>query len=109
MTEPSNVTKLRLTSAIAEQRIHELSKETFRVATTTHAKERMAERDITVDDIYKILRGGAVEDDPEEVKPGEWKCKIVFKLKGRRVAGVWVALPKSGKIVVITVEWEDGR
>jgi len=109
MSEPAKVTKLRLTATVAEQRIHEASKETFKVGLTAHAKERMAEREISIGEIYQVLRSGTVEDSPEEVKPGEWKCKIVFKLKGRRVAGAWVALPKTGKLIVITVEWEDGR
>lgn len=107
MSEPSTVTKLRLTSSIAEQRIHDIAKETSQVALTTHAKDRMAEREISVREIYEILRNGQVEESPTETTRGEWKCKITLKLRGRRKAGVVVALPPKTKVIVITVEWED--
>ncbi len=69
----------------------------------------MAEREISVRELYEILRCGQVEESPTETKGGEWKCKITLKLRGRRKAGVVVALPQKGKMVVITVEWEDGK
>ena len=41
-------------------------------------------------------------------KAGEWKGKIVKKLTGRREAGVVTVLSTStGRIYVLTVEWED--
>lgn len=109
MAEPSVVTKLRLTSSVAEQRIHDIAKDTSRIALTLHAKQRMEEREISVRELYEILRSGQVEESPIEEKRGEWKCKIEKQLKGRRKAGAVVALPKKGRMIVITVEWEDGQ
>jgi hypothetical protein len=109
MLQSSTVTKLRLTPSIAEKRIHTIAKITSRVALTAHAKERMAEREISVRELYEILRSGQIEESPTETEGGEWKCKVTLKLTGRRVAGAVVALPRKDKIIVITVEWEDGK
>lgn len=106
---PSTVANLRLTPAAAEQRIHRRSVDTSNVALTKHAKERMLERDIFSPDLYEILRTGHVEGSPIKTPEGEWKCKITRQLKGRRVAGAVVVLTNKEKIVVITVEWEDGK
>ena len=110
MNEPTNVAPFRLTSAVAEKRIHEIAKSTAAVALTLHAKERMAEREITSTDIYRILRTGVVETDPAQNERGEWKCKMTLALRGRRTAGVVVVVRwPPAKVTVLTVEWEDGR
>jgi hypothetical protein len=109
MIEPTIVTNFRLTSSAAQKRIQQISKTTASVGLSFHAKGRMAERDINVGDIYRILREGHVTDEPEPTQRGDWKCKVTLKLRGRRTAGVVVALHPTQKLTVVTVEWEDGK
>lgn len=110
MSEPTNVTHFRLTQAAAEQKIHDLARVTANVRLTAHAKERMHERDISATDLYRILRQGTVDVDPELSEKGDWKCKITHLLRGRRTAGVVLAIRKSSDTsAIITVEWEDKR
>lgn len=109
MPERSKVTQFRLTSTAAQKRIQLISKTTASVGLSFHAKERMAERDINVGDIYRILREGHIHDQPELTARGDWKCKVTLKLRGRRTASVIVALHPTEKLTVVTVEWEDGK
>ena len=102
------VTKFRLTAAMAQKRIRELALNSGNVILGNHAKERMALRDIFREDVDRILRTGDVNGQPELTEFGEWKCKVVLLLKGRRTAGVVaVILEDRGKLFVKTVEWED--
>ena len=105
-----NVTMLRLTKKLAEQRIHERAKTSANIFLTRHAKDRMAERDIVRQDVDRALQGGCLAGEPEPANEGEWKCKIVLPIKGRsRDLGVVVILRSDGRLVVKTVEWEDQK
>lgn len=46
-----------------------------------------------------------------EIEPGqnagEWKCKIVAKIKGNREVGVVTIVMRVGRLFIKTVEWED--
>lgn len=99
---------LRLRKTDAEKRIHEIAKDSYKVKLSGHARERMAERDIVQRDVDRALRGGYLLDEPEPGKhEGEWKCKMVLAIKGRRDLGVVVVLRPGGSLKVKTVEWED--
>lgn len=99
---------MRMTIAIAQKKICELAKVTENIIFTHHAIERMEERDIADFEVYEILRTGYA-DSIQDSKVGEgFECKVTKKLHGRREAGVVTAIKeKSGKLVIITVEWED--
>lgn len=103
------VSKIRLTRAIAQQRIRELANESSNVILGTHAKERMGDREILRRDVDRVLRGGYIEGDPERTEQGEWKCKMTLPIKGSRDLGVVVIILRRGKLFVKTVEWEDPR
>lgn len=106
----TKVARLRLTKGVAESRIHEISKDSFKVVLGAHAKERMVERDIVRRDVDRALRNGFVDDEPVVgAKKGEWKCKIVLSIRGRRDLGVVVILRPNGDLWVKTVEWEDSK
>lgn len=109
MADEDKVTGVRLTRKVAQRRIREIVKVTANVKLTTHAKKRMAERDIIKTEVYRILKNGDIENDPELTERGEWKCKVTLQLRGRRLAGVVAILVNGGKqLVIVTVEWEDG-
>jgi hypothetical protein len=102
----STVVKFRLTAPRAQARIREIAKISDDVILTDHALERMEKRGIVDVEVFRILRTGFVDDPPEDVGDGEWKCKITHHI-GERVAGVVTIILLNGKLVVATVEWED--
>ena len=68
----------------------------------------MAERGITDADVYAVLRIGDPTGHIARGKGnGEWKCKIVAKVRGSRQIGVVVIVIADGYLFVKTVEWED--
>lgn len=107
--EPSarRVTSFRLTRALAEQRIKALAETSDNISWSVHALNRMDEREIFDGDVLRILRRGMVDGDPEKTPKGEWKCKMVYGLRGSREAGVVVIILKRGGLFIKTVEWED--
>jgi hypothetical protein len=98
---------MRLTAAVAEKRIREIALVSENVILSTHARKRMVERDIFDVDVFRILKNGHVDDEPEKTEQGEWKCKVTLKIRGGRTAGVVTIILCSGKLFVKTVEWEN--
>lgn len=103
----SGVASFRLTPRVAETRIHKAALKTENVIFGDHIQERMEERGITDVQVLDILRTGMIFDQPELTDFGEWKCKIVKELRGRRDAGVIVVILTNSKLFLKTVEWED--
>ena len=104
------VTKFRMTAGRAEAIIKSLSQDSTNVIMGYHAQERRDERDIFDEDVLKILRSGMVIEQPTPAdRNGEWKCKIIKKLRGNRDAGVVTIILLNGKLFVKTVEWETIR
>lgn len=90
-------------------RIRELAATTC-VGFSDHAEQRMEERGITDLDAIRVLQNGFISGEIEAGKnEGEWKCKVVAPLKGRREIGVVTLLIKNRRLRVKTVEWEDLR
>jgi len=85
-----------------------LAAHTERVIFADHAQERMEERGMTDADGYAVLRLGELKGRVSAgVNPGEWKCKVVAKLRGSRLIGVAVIVIMNEHLFVKTVEWED--
>lgn len=101
------ITSIRVTPDVAERMIREAAKDTDRIIWGVHALERMDERGISDVQVLEILRTGMVFDAPEKTENGEWKCKIVKQLRGRRSAGVVTIFLHNGRLFLMTVEWED--
>jgi hypothetical protein len=65
-------------------------------------------RGITDLDVLRVLRNGYISGPIEPGRnEGEWKCKIVAPVKGRREVGVVTLLIRNRKLRIKTVEWED--
>src|SRR5690554_3412829 len=70
-------------------RIRFLANETCCVIFGDHAFDRVRERSITSEDVFRVLRFGEnAEPFTPGVNPGEWKTKVVAKLEGSRKIGV---------------------
>ena len=73
-----------------------------------HALDRMDERGITTLDVVRVLRIGGIKGEIGSGRSaGEWKCKVVAKIKGSREIGVITIVVAQRKLFVKTVEWED--
>lgn len=89
-------------------RIRQLARDSRNVGFSSHAEDRMDERGISDLDTLRVLRTGQIAGEISPGKfEGEWKCKVVAPLKGRREAGVVVLTIRMRKLRVKTVEWED--
>lgn len=68
----------------------------------------MDERGITDMDVLRVLRTGEISGDiVPGLHEGEWKCKIIAPVKGRREVGVATLVIRNRKLRIKTVEWED--
>jgi hypothetical protein len=101
------VIELRLRREQVVQRIKELAAE-GKIAFADHAYDQMEARGISDVMAKRAIERGDLKGEVEPGKrPGEWKAKIVEKMKGAREIGVVTILIKNARIFVKTVEWED--
>jgi hypothetical protein len=105
----TNVTAYRLAPGRAEARIRQIAQESANVIFGDHARARMLEREITDIDVFRVLRIGGIVGVPEPAERGEWKCKIVQRVRGGRELGVMAIILRDEKLFIKTVEWEDTR
>jgi hypothetical protein len=88
--------------------VRHIATDTSKIAWSTHALERMRERDITDAVALEVLRRGQPKGEIEPGNnPGEWKVKMVRAIKGRREVGVVVLTIHDRRLLVKTAEWED--
>lgn len=103
---PINWAKLRTDEA--ERIIRERAAVTARVVIGVHAFDRVEERSITQQDVYRILRTGFVEGFPQRNIEGEWEVVVVKRLPGTREAGAVTIVYRSEDVLFVkTVEWMD--
>jgi hypothetical protein len=80
---------------------------------TQHAKDRLAERDLTMGDVLHVLRFGFVHDDAEpSTRPTAWKYRmecVTPNSGGRTVRIVVIPFATSCDLKVVTVMWADER
>ena len=68
----------------------------------------MVAREISDADALKVLREGDIEGEIDTGRSiGEWKCKMVARIKGNRDVGVVTVVVNGQRLFVKTVEWED--
>lgn len=74
-----------------------------------HAFDRVEERSILQEDVYRILERGMVNDAPEYIEETkEWKVVVVKRMPGTREAGVvTLVVADDDTLFVKTVMWMD--
>jgi hypothetical protein len=88
--------------------VRRLAADTSCIAWSVHALQQMQRRDISDLMAIEVLRGGYIKGEVEPGRSfGEWKLKVVRRIKGRRDAGVAVVIIREARLFVKTVEWED--
>lgn len=91
-----------------EQVIRNLAAGRISPGFSEHALDRMDERGITTLDVVRVLRTGGIKGEIGAGRAaGEWKCKVVAKIKGSREIGVITIVVAQQRLFVKTVEWED--
>jgi hypothetical protein len=93
----------------AEATVRGLALEQSNVVVTLHAEERMLERGFNNRDLLNVLTTGQIINQPVLTERGEWKCKVVKRIRGSRDAGVVTVIAKGDRLIVLTMEWEDMR
>ena len=92
----------------AERVIRERAAVTARIIISDHAFDRVAERSITQQDVYNILRAGFVEGSPQRNLEGEWEVVVVKRMPGTREAGAATIVYRDEEFLFVkTVEWMD--
>ncbi len=99
--------QLRLTCTIAKEIINRRALDTAQVVLTFHAQERMEERGIVSDEVYRILRSGAVFELPIRNEQGDWQVEIEKRMPGGRDVAVVTVVPQDDGLIVRTVMWRD--
>jgi hypothetical protein len=88
--------------------IHKLALNTKNIKWSRHAEDRMYERGISDKFAVDVMRYGSPKGEIEPGRSrGEWKVKMVYRVKGQREVGVVVITVREACLYVKTVEWED--
>ena len=104
---PINWAELR--SDEAEKVIRERAEDTGNVIFSDHAWDRVSEREITRQDVFRILQQGYCQE-PAKDEFGRWKVIVTKRLQGSREAGViTVIVDDEEKLIIPTVQWMDLR
>jgi len=86
--------------------IHELAKKSENVFLDhPHAKERMIERKISIQQIFDVLRRGKGVDGPTLDKYGCWRIKLERFSAGRTVQVVVIVKEKHLEVVTVIGKW----
>lgn len=98
----------RKSTAQLQKHIRTLALDSSCVVLTTHAKRRMKERKVLMDEVLSCLKSGTLHRQPEpDMKTGCLICQMAHFLAGRNIA-VSVALDDADPaLVVVTVIDKD--
>lgn len=102
------IIQMRLRREDVVARVRALARE-GKVAFSDHSYEQMDTRSLNDRIATSILEKGDPKGDVEPGKnAGEWKVKMVDRIKGSRDVGVVTILLGSRELLLVkTVEWED--
>lgn len=99
------VKPLPLNDANFLKRLREVVADSARVKLTTHARERMRSRQITLPQVIDCLRRGRIDEPAALTVQGDWKATLLHQCAGDvvRVAVALRRLAGDEFAVVITV------
>lgn len=100
---------LRMSAAAIQRLVRQRADTSAHVIITDHARQRMAERGFTIDDILKILRQGAIYVPPFRNEHGSWQTDVERRMPGGRDAVAVTVVPHDKMLIVRTIMWRDER
>lgn len=87
-----------------ERFIRKTAEVSERVVFTTHALQRMKQRQVTRLEVLGVLRHGRLRRTPEpNAAKGTLECRMEFYLAGRSLAVVAAVAPENPDVIVVTV------
>ena len=92
-----------LTPVGAQRAIHAIAQDSAKVVLTGHAKSRMQQRDITIDQVYRVLQFGSVSDKPIPEIKGGVSAKICMKLRSGKGVCVVTVIYIDEVLIIKTV------
>ncbi|MEM6649324.1 MAG: DUF4258 domain-containing protein [Pseudomonadota bacterium] len=96
--EPENLSK-----PVAKAKVREITQNSSCVLFTSHALERMKQRDVTTRHVMNVLRKGHIYDDPIwNNKHQNWSVNILQRTAGAEIEIV-AAIDWPSKLMVVTV------
>ena len=106
MDANENVIVLRGSRQWFQRTVRDLASDSGTVIVVDHARQRMALRDIGLDEVLRVLRCGTCEDEPQQGHGSDWRAKMVGSATGREIV-VAVAVTSKRELVVVTA-WLAG-
>lgn len=88
------------------QRINALAKNGAEIRLSKHAKERMEQRNFTLDDIRVVLQNGAIKTPPRMGKQGDYSYKMEDDDTNGTKDGEVVVVPEENSLFIVTVMWD---
>ena len=83
----------------------------FGIHMTEHARDRLSDRDLIMDDVLHVLKYGSVYKDGEDAtRPGFFKYEMECETPNsanRSIKVVAIPDPKSAEVKVVSVMWAD--
>lgn len=107
MNAKENVVALKGSRQWFQRTVRHLASDSGNVIVADHARERMALRDIALDEVLRVLRRGKCDEDPQPGHGSDWRARVVGKATGREIVVV-AAVSAQRKLVVVTV-WLAGE
>jgi hypothetical protein len=70
---------------------------------TRHFREELANDDLTMEDVLRVCKSGAIVMSPEkDIKTGHWKYRIeAVTAGGRQIAAVFCLRPDAGVFITV--------
>jgi len=91
-----------MTGDTALRQIRELAKDSSRVIRTTHARERMIERGISIQQVFTCLRAGIIIEGPAPNAHGNWQVTMMARQSGDEITCV-VVIDWETRLLIVTV------
>lgn len=88
--------------------IREIAKNSEKVFLVQHAKERMLERNVTIQQVYDVLRQGKVAEEPYLDAYDRWRITLEYLSAGKRVR-VAVSFIEQGLLVITVIDKGGGK
>ena len=91
-----------------QRTVRHLAGDSGNVIVTDHARQRMAVRDIALDEVLRVLRCGTCDEEPQRGRGSDWRARMVGSATGREIA-VPVALVVEPRGLVVIIAWLAGE
>lgn len=102
MTDEANVVPLRLSKAYAAKIIKEIAANKDNIVPVPHAKKRMVQRRISVEQARRVVQAGFIDGDPWLDEHGNWRVTMIGMSAGDQIT-VGVAIDWRTRLLIITV------